>query len=195
MFSLSKIIELLIQYKYFILFPIVVVEGPIVTVIAGFVSSIGYMGLFAAYVIVVFGDLTGDALYYVMGRWGRERFLNRWGKYIGLSLERVVSIEKHFEKHGSKTLLIGKLAHGIGAIFLVAAGLVKMPFSKFIFANFTATLIKSLALLLIGYFFGKAIIKINSILEFISAISISVGIIVVLAFFYYRKKKADNSYE
>ncbi len=188
-FSLEQATELLIQYKYLILFPVVVVEGPIATVIAGFIISLGIMNFILAYFVVVFGDITGDAIYYAIGRWGRESFLEKWGKYIGFPVEKIVPIEKHFENHGARTLFIGKMAHGIGAVFLIAAGLVKMPFLKFISANFLATLVKSLGLLLIGYFFGQAISKINSILEFIGAISISAGIIIIFIFFHYYKNK------
>lgn len=193
--DLLQITQWLIQYKYLILFPIVVAEGPIATVIAGFILSLGYMNFFIAYAVIIAGDIAGDAVYYVIGRFGGRHFVERWGRYIGLNPERVFHFEKHFEKHGSKTLLLGKLAHGIGAIFLVAAGLVRMPFLKFISANFFATLIKSLALLLIGFYFGKALVKINSILEFAGAVSISAGIIVSLVFIthYYNKKESEET--
>jgi len=195
-FSLDQIVALLLQYKYMILFPIVVVEGPIATVICGLVAALGHMNLAIAYVVVIAGDLTGDVIYYLMGYWGREKFIEKWGRYVGLNVERVVHLEGHFEKHGSKMLLFGKLAHGIGAIFLVAAGLVKMPFLKFFWANTAATLLKSLALLLIGFYFGQAIVKVQSIFEFISAISISIGILAaIIAFHYYNKKKSDKPYE
>ncbi len=190
MFSLEQIIELLIQYKYYILFPIMIIEGPIATVIAGFIVSVGVMNFIITYFVVIVGDTTGDIIYYIIGRWGREKFLERWGKYIGFPVEKVIPIEKHFEEHGAKTLFIGKMAQGIGGIFLVAAGLVKMPFLKFLSANLFATLAKSFGLLLLGYFFGQAINNINSILGVISAISIGIGIIVIF-FFFYRQKMVD----
>jgi len=196
MFSLEQISQLLIAYKYLILFPIVVIEGPIATVISGFIASLGYMNFVIAYLVIVAGDVTGDCLYYAMGRFGREHFVERWGKYIGLNPQRVIHVEKHFDKHGSKTLFIGKMAHGIGSIFLVAAGLARMPFSKFVSANLIATFVKSLVLIMIGYYFGEAIKKINSVFEFMGAISISVGLVVAIGFFwYYKKKESDQSYE
>jgi membrane protein DedA with SNARE-associated domain len=194
-FSAEQITHWLQIYGYFILFPLVVIEGPIVTVIAGFASSLGYLNFFITYAIVIAGDLGGDIIYYIIGRFGRVGFLDRWGKYLGLPPDRVVYVEQHFKEHGSKTLFIGKMAHGIGAIFLVAAGLAKMAFSKFFWANMTATLVKSLLLLLAGFYFGRAISKINSLFEFMGAISISVGIVVVLVFFAYFNKKKDESNE
>lgn len=189
---IEEITQLLIQYKYFLLLPIVIVEGPIITVIAGFIVSLGFMNLIITYMVVVLGDVGGDIIYYAIGRWGREKFLQRWGKYIGFPIEKVVPVEKHFEKHGAKTLFIGKMAHGIGGILLVAAGLVKMPFLKFVSANFFATLLKSLVLLLLGYFFGQAMDNINSIFGFIGALSLGIGIIVIIIFFYRQNGKNKN---
>lgn len=187
MFSLDQIIELLIQYKYYILFPIMIIEGPIATVIAGFIVSIGVMNFIITYFVVIIGDTTGDIIYYIIGRWGRENFLERWGKYIGFPIEKVIPIEKHFEKYGTKTLFIGKMAQGIGGIFLIAAGLVRMPFLKFVSANLLATFAKSFGLLLLGYFFGQSINNINSALGIISTISIGIGIIVIFIFFYRQR--------
>ena len=196
MLSIDHITQLLVAYKYFILFPIVVVEGPIATVIAGLIISLGYLNFLVAYLVIVAGDVAGDCIYYAIGRFGREHFIERWGKYIGLNPQRVIHVEKHFDKHGSKTLFIGKMAHGIGSIFLVAAGMVKMPFSRFVSANLLATFIKSLILILIGYYFGQSLEKINSAFEFISALSISLALIIALGlFWYFKKKEGDKSYE
>ena len=195
-FSAEQITQWLQIYGYVILFPLVVVEGPIVTVIAGLAASLGYLNFFITYAVVVAGDLGGDIIYYLIGRFGRMSFLEKWGKYIGLRADRVVHVEKHFEEHGRKTLFIGKMTHGIGAIFLVAAGLVKMPFSKFFWANMTATLVKSLLLLMAGFYFGQAMGKINSFFEFFGAFSISAGVVVALFFFaYFNKKEKDRPYE
>ncbi|MFA5098903.1 MAG: DedA family protein [Candidatus Paceibacterota bacterium] len=191
-FSLEQIIELLIQYKYILLLPVVVVEGPIITVIAGFIVSLGLMNFVTTYLVVIFGDVGGDIIYYAIGRWGREKFLERWGRYIGFPIEKVVPIEKHFEKHGTRTLFVGKMAQGIGGIFLVAAGLVRMPFYKFVSANLIATLAKSFGLLLLGYFFGEAIDNINSALGIFSATSLGIGIIVIFIFFYRQKNKKNE---
>lgn len=71
--SFQQIISLLTAYKYFFLFPIVVVEGPIITVIAGFLSSLGYLNIIIAYLVVVAGDIVGDSAYYAIGFYGRKK--------------------------------------------------------------------------------------------------------------------------
>ena len=189
MTPLQQILLWLSAYKYFALFPLAVAEGPIITVIAGFFASLGYLNFWFAYIIIVIGDLAGDAVHYSFGRWGGRKFINRWGKYLGAGPGQIETIKKQFDKRGDKLLFIGKMSHGIGGAFLIAAGLIKMPFDKFIFANMLATLIKSLVLLLLGFYFGHALTTINNYLEKFSFISIGAAIFAFLIYFFYFGKR------
>lgn len=192
MTTFEQILLWLGAYKYFALFPLAVVEGPIITVIAGFFVSLGYLNFWLAYAIIVAGDLSGDALHYAAGRWGGRKFIDRWGHYFGIGPNQVASLEKQFDKRGDKLIFIGKMSHGIGGAFLIAAGMVKMPFDKFIFSNLLATLIKSLLLLLIGFYFGHALATINTYLERIALISIGAAIGAFLIYFFYFRKNGKE---
>jgi membrane protein DedA with SNARE-associated domain len=188
MFSLSvaEATTVLAQYGYLALFPLVVLEGPIVSVLAGFLASLGIFNFFLLFFVVVAGDVTGDLAHYAIGRWGRKKFIDRWGKYLGLTNERVLQVEKHFEKHQAKTLLLGKISHGIGGIPLVAAGVARMPLGEFFLINLVATLPKSLALLLLGYFFGRAAARINSIFELVAFLLAGSAILFLVGYCFYR---------
>jgi membrane protein DedA with SNARE-associated domain len=191
-FSFAQIINLLVVYKYLFLFPITVFEGPIVTIIAGFLSSIGIFNFFLAYIVIVVGDLVGDCFYYSIGRFGRKGFLERWGHYIGITPERISNLESHFDKHSGKTLIIGKLT-AVGAILLVAAGVAKMPLGKFIWYNFLPTVPKSFILLLIGYYFGQAYLTWDKYLKY-TALS-TIGLLILVVAVYFLIKKIRSRYE
>lgn len=170
-----------------------VVEGPVASVVAGFVVSLGLMNFIVTYVIVIVGDLVGDVIYYILGRWGRRGFVEKWGHYIGIHETHVENIERFFIEKGGRTLILGKLSHGVGGMFLFAAGAANMHFGKFVWYNFVATIIKSLALILIGFYFGTAISKINSIMEFIAYLTAGVFIVMVfIGFFLYAHRKGLN---
>lgn len=185
--SFQQIIILLTAYKYLFLFPIVVVEGPIVTVIAGFLASTGQLNPFVAYGIVVVGDLTGDTVSYMIGRWGRRRFIERWGHYIGLTIERIQKIEQHFDRHTAKTIILGKLAYSLEMPFLVAAGLAKVPYRRFLFYTFIPTVPKSLLFLLIGYYFGRAYVEFSRYLNFTALAMVALALLLTLIYFIIRK--------
>ncbi|MEK7195152.1 MAG: DedA family protein [Patescibacteria group bacterium] len=175
------------------LFPIVVVEGPVVTVIAGFLSSLGHLSLFIAYWVIVAGDIAGDSIYYAVGRWGREGFIERWGHYVGITVERVRRLEKYFTQHSGKTLMIGKITHAIGAVILIAAGVARVPFRRFVLFNFIPTLPKSLVFILIGYYFGQVYVKFDRYLEYATVAVI--GLIILSAGIYFIIRKLGKRYE
>jgi len=184
---LQQIILLLTAYKYLFLFPIAVIEGPIITVIAGFLSSLGILNIFIAYAIVVAGDIVGDSMHYAFGYYGGQGFVKRWGRFLGITSERVEQLEKHFEKHAGKTLIIGKLSQVVGAVVLVAAGIARVPFRKFIWYNFIATLPKSLILLLIGYYSGESYVKISSYLDYTAIGTVVAAVIFIVIYFMMRR--------
>ncbi len=181
-FDLHSATVWLLHYRYLALFPITIIEGPIITVIAGFLSAQGYLSAFLVYPLAVAGDLVGDTIYYLIGRLGREKFILRWGKFLNISLERVAKLEKHFEKHSGKTLIFGKLTQLIGSLILTAAGVAKVPLKKFWWFNFLATLPKSLVLLLIGYFFGKFYKEINTYFTYTGIVSLAVTGLLIVAY-------------
>ena len=194
-FSLDQVIGWILVYKYFILFPVMVIEGPIITIIAGFLASLDFLNIFIVYPVVVMADLIGDFIYYAIGRWGRERFVDKWGRYIGVTPSNVERLENHFEKHTKKTLIFGKISHAFGAPILVAAGIVKVPLGEFMWFNFLATLPKSLIFLLIGFYFGQAYVRLNKYLDYFSiSILVLVALLVIFYYVYKRYKKRFNDF-
>lgn len=167
-FPLQGLIFWFIAYKYLVIFPIAVIEGPIITILSGFAASLGYVNLWIAYPVIVVADLVGDSLYYLIGRFGREKFIIKYGHYIGVTFNRLKQLERHFERHPHKTFIIGKIAHGIGTMVLIAAGLAKVPYKKLIITNVLPTAAKSLIFILVGFYFGQAYVRLNSYLNYLA---------------------------
>lgn len=155
-------------------------EGPIVTVIAGFLASAGNINPYIAYGVIIVADLVGDSMYYVLGR---------WGKHIGIKPGSIGTIETHFAKHTIKTLLFGKLTHAIGAGILFGAGVARVPYRTFLWYNLLPTLPKSLALLVIGYYFGHAYATINRYFDYTAIAMVALAVVGILIY-RGRKKKA-----
>ncbi len=186
----GEIVMLLIQYKYLILCPLLLIQGPVVAVIAGFLSGGGYFTLPLLISLVIIADLITDTIVYSLGRWGRDTIISRFGKYIGLTSERLKYAEKFTHKYGVHALVVGKVAYSLGAPTMALAGIGKMPYLKFILINFLISIPKSILLVLLGYYIGE---NTDSILHFLDYIGFTILIIVVLAisFFYIRKKKLN----
>src|SRR5450432_4605817 len=85
LFYMDHIAYLLTQYKYLLLFPLAIVEGPIIAVIAGFLCINGFLNLFIVYPIIVAGDLIGDTICYFLGLWGVPGFIKKITGWLGLN--------------------------------------------------------------------------------------------------------------
>ncbi len=160
------IFDLIFRYSYFILFPLMVVEGPIVTLIAGFLVALGFLDFIPTYFTIIAGDLAGDVIYYSAGRWWLKSIVDKIFSFFQIDRKKVSKLEEALKNNKGKVLFFGKLSHAIGGLILFAAGNVKIPFNEFLGFNLLATLPKSLILLGVGYYFGSTVSNFGKYLNF-----------------------------
>ncbi len=143
----------LIAYGCVLILPLAVVEGPVVSVVAGFLSAQGYFAWYWALCLLVCGDLIGDVFYYWVGRSGRTT-LARLGRRAGMGV--TPELQRDLRNNAVRMLFIGKWTHSIGFLVLIGSGMLRVPLPRFIVVNLIATLPKSAALLALGYFAAAA---------------------------------------
>lgn len=159
--SLTLILHLIETYKYLVLFPVAVFEGPIVTVVSGFLVAHGFLSGFTVYILIIIADTIGDALHYLLGLFLRDERALRILKIFNITKDKILHIEAHFKEHPKKSILFGKLFHGVGGVVQVAAGVARMPFYEYIILNIIVTLPKTFILLSIGFVFGSYLSQID----------------------------------
>jgi membrane protein DedA with SNARE-associated domain len=177
-----QLFRFIIQYKYAIIFPIATLEGPIITLVSGFLVSLGVLSFIPTLLVVFAGDLISDSFYFWLGSRGRQ-FVQKI-KFLRISDERLEKVEKHYEKHPGKTFLVSKASYGVGSLFLVAAGVSKMRYQKFLEYITPMNAVRSTILLLIGYYLGKAVRYSGTYIAWYTA-----AVIVLLPLGYYIMRK------
>lgn len=183
--STAVIIALIAKYKYLIIFPIAVLEGPLISIIAGFLTYAGYLNAYFAFLLLVLADLVGDSFYYSIGRFGRTGFIHKYGRYIGINEERVKNLEEQFTHHHWKIIAIGK-TQAIGSLILVAAGLANAPYKKFLQYNLLATIPKTALFILVGYFFGHGYQEITAFSNSFGLASIVLSLALIVFYVAFR---------
>lgn len=187
--SVDNILALLLQYKYLILFPISVVEGPIISILSGVMIARGLFNPLLTWTILVIGDVVGDTLYYCLGRYGGRPFIKKHGHLLKLKKEKMAAWEEHFHhKAPKRTLFLGK-TQPWGSVILFAAGATKMPYLKFLLINTAASIPKSLLLILAGYYFNEAYIVMDRYLQYTGIILTIIGILIIILYLFLKKKK------
>ncbi|MFH1393183.1 MAG: DedA family protein [Patescibacteria group bacterium] len=172
---MENLVSLLTNYGYFILFPISVIEGPIVTIVAGFLASLGILNFFIVYVIVTLGDVLGDNAFYWAGRLGNNFF----SRFFEKRHEKVERVKEYFRVNERKALILSKVFYGIGAAGLFTAGSLKVPYKRFLTICLLTTAVQSVALITIGVLFGQAYEQLNKYLNYYTTATIVVGLIII----------------
>lgn len=155
--SVDSITQLILQYRYWILIPLSIIEGPIVAFVAGTLSAVGFFNLYALGVLFFARDMLLDAIYYAIGYYGHHTALaHRFLAKIGMTEEHLDNIRALWNRRPGWTMLIGKISYGIASTFIVLAGMVRMPLSKFFGYGSLVAILQYWGLILAGYFFGAS---------------------------------------
>ena len=184
----DTVLQLLQANGLLLVFPLAVIEGPIVTVLAGWLVRLGYFPLGWAMLVLVLADLVGDSLLYALGRAGPDVLPQKLRQALGVTDARIALVAEHFSKRGGRTLIAAKLTHTFGFAALVAAGVSRMSFPVFLCFNLVGTIPKTLFFLLIGYAIGEAHVTIGN---WVGRASLGIAIlgVAILSIWYWNKKR------
>lgn len=194
MFSLAQVVVLLKTYGYFLIFPIAFVEGPIIAVICGWLASVGILHFGFAYLVLIAGNLVGDAFYYTLGYWGGPALINKWGHWFRLDGEKTLKLKKYFDNHGGKILLWAKIAPDLSAtVILAGAGLARFNFLTFFRYGLMVEIPKTAILMFVGYLVGDAYQKIVNYFDYLGAVFSLIWVVVIgLVIFYYWRRSPGS---
>lgn len=186
---MEHLLSFISSYGAWFLLPMMIVEGPVVTIIASFLASLGVLNIVLVYFLALLGNIIGDIIYYSIGKFGRATFIKKYGKYIGLHEKNIEYIENHYKNHLLKTILLAKATEVLVVPTIIASGIAKVKIKKFIPIITAIEAVKVFIIVLIGFYFGKfyQIIGIylkDAILAF--GITFSIFVLILLI---YRKLK------
>ncbi|PIR46852.1 MAG: hypothetical protein COV07_02190 [Candidatus Vogelbacteria bacterium CG10_big_fil_rev_8_21_14_0_10_45_14] len=188
-------IDLLIEYRYLAVFVLACIEGPIVALAVGFLTSLGFFSPVLALIALVLGDIIPDSVYYAVGRFGGKMEIveKLENKYEFVRKNRA-KLEHFWHTHLGKTMLITKLAYGISIPLLLLGGLVKTRFRKFLLWSTLISIFQYGVLILFGYVLGESFEKASFYLENMTML-ITLFIAVILGVYYIQRRLSNSGAE
>ncbi len=169
-----------------ILFPMGIVEGPVIAVIAGWLCTMGIFNPVYVYLIIVAGDAVGDSLVYLLGRWSKSKsaskYLKKINRLFGLNTASIANTKIFFETNPFKTIALSKIILGIGVAGIFMAGNARIPYRKFIGICLFTSAMQYIVYISIGVFFGQAYLQINHYLNYFATFSLLAALAVILFF-------------
>ena len=129
---------------------------------ASYLAATGHLSLPLVIGSAVVGAAIGDSLGYLIGSKGGRRFLERYGKYVRVTPEKLARADGYFAHHGMKTVYFGRFIPLLRILAGPLAGASRMTYRRFLVANVAGAITWATVMGTLAYFFGKPIISILS---------------------------------
>jgi membrane protein DedA with SNARE-associated domain len=112
------------------------------------------------------GSLTDDTILYSLGYFGKIDWLMRFGKKLGIHGDTLERLQIGMRDRATSILFAAILTMGMIIPALIAAGLVKAPWKRWFPPILIGELLWTGLMLLIGYYGGNAILRVEQGMEY-----------------------------
>ncbi|HBB37095.1 MAG: hypothetical protein UX02_C0002G0300 [Candidatus Moranbacteria bacterium GW2011_GWC1_45_18] len=188
----QELIHILSLWGYPTMLLLMTLEGPIVTIVAAFLSSLGYFNIFVVFGLSAAGDVLGDIVLYSIGYFGGQKILPRVESFLKISQSTSQKLRKQFNENSGRIIFYVKSTTGLSYITFITAGTLKMRLSKFVKFSILGGLVWSSLLVIIGYFFGYAAEKISEYIKYAGYIIFAAAVILFFGISLYKKKQSKE---
>lgn len=178
--SLAEIFATIKVQGYLVLFLLMCIEGPIVTLVAAFAASLGIFNIYYVVILSLLGNTLPDLLYYLIGKWGRHKSVRRLLTILGIKSRWINKLRKSIKAHYIKTIILLKTAKFIPIPAIIVLGYLKLSFKRFFWTSLIFNIVATAIMAAAGYYSGVAINNVFNYLNYIWAIIIAIVTLVII---------------
>lgn len=157
----------------------------IIMTFAGYVVYEGKMAFWGVVLVGTLGNLVGSLIAYYVGWWGGRPLLEKYGKYIMITHNKLNLADEWFEKYGHEAVLISRMLPGLRTFISLPAGITHMNLKKFILYTVIGSLPWCFVLTYIGVLMGPNWTTIESYFHYLD-ILVGIGVVVFIAYIIYH---------
>ena len=136
---LASVAPLLDQYGYLAVAGLLVLEnlgvpvpGETVLIAGSLYAGAGRLNIVAIGVLGVAASVAGSCAGYAIGRFGGRALVERYGKYVMLTSERLDKAEAFFDRRGGMIIVVARFIDGLRQAAGIIAGTTEMRFTRFL---------------------------------------------------------------
>jgi undecaprenyl-diphosphatase len=166
-----------------------IAPGETVVMAGGVIAGQGEIQLLPLIGLVWLCAVLGDTTSFYIGKRLGRRFLERHGPRFKITEERLQQVEHYFERHGGKTILIGRFIGLVRALAPFIAGSSGLPYRRFIPYSIVGTGIWSTVFCVIGYVFWRSFDQVAHLVgQAVFGLGVLVAVIVGVVAAYRRRR-------
>ena len=158
----GTVADLVASYGYLFLLALVGIEsfgvplpGETALVVAAALAAQGKLDIWLVIAAAAAGAIIGDNAGYWLGRKGGIALVRRYGQKVGLNEAKLDRVHAFFERHGAKTIFIGRFIALLRSWAAALAGVARMPYHTFSLYNALGGITWAGIFGGLGYAFGR----------------------------------------
>ena len=148
-------------WSYLLLALFVVVEGPVVTVLAGVAASAGFLKPDLVFLSAGMANLSADSIWYLVGLVSKKAHLLRLGRRFGIRALHLEKLQRNVRAHAFRFLFIAKITYGFAVPLHLTAGLSRIPWRRWFPPVLAGEVLWTGGLVLFGYYTTKTLEQIE----------------------------------
>lgn len=178
------------MWGYLLLALLVMVEGPIATLLGAAAAAGGMMRPSLVFVSAATGNLAADSLWYAIGYMGRTEWLVSHAGWLGVRERHVRLLESKMRSHALMILLAAKLTAGLVIPALMAAGMARVSWRRWFAVLFAAELLWTGTLVFAGLYLTESLVRIEQGLEMLATVTAIVALLLLALWFVGQRLRA-----
>lgn len=156
------------------------VPGETTLILAAVYAGAGRLNIVLVALLAFMAATLGDNIGFAIGHFGGRRLVERYGRYVLLTPERLEKTTSFFERHGGKIVVIARFIEGLRQANGIIAGITGMHWAKFLAFNALGAALWVAVWTGIGYLSGSHIDSIYSTASrFSTYLAIAAGVLIV----------------
>jgi membrane protein DedA with SNARE-associated domain len=160
--------------------------GETILIAAAVFAGVGRLNIAAVGLVAVLAAVAGDNIGYAVGFFGGRALVLRFGKYVGLTSQRLDKAEDFFDRYGGVVVAGARFIEGLRQANGIVAGTIRMPWPRFLIFNTLGAVLWVGAWASVGYLAGDHITAIYDTvsrhsLYFLIALAVVVAALIIRA--------------
>src|SRR4051794_19198140 len=128
--------------------------GEAILIAAALYAGTGRLNIWLVFAVATAASVTGACIGYWIGSRGGRRLLERYGKAVRLTPERIDRVEEFFDRRGGWLIVFGRYVEGVRQFLSIVVGMSEMSFRRFLFFTTIGAALWCATWSGIGYFAG-----------------------------------------
>lgn len=156
------------------------VPGETVLILAAVYAGAGRLNVVLVGLLGFLGAVVGDNIGFAIGHFGGRQLVERYGRYVFITAERLDRAGEFFQRHGGKIIVVARFIEGLRQANGIVAGTTGMHWARFLAFNMLGAALWVGVWTSVGYLSGDNIDAVyNDATRYASYFAIAFGVVVV----------------